>query len=102
MTFRTLLVIKALVCLVFGVILLAAPARLFGLLGEPVSGAGAFEARECGAAVTATLVPCWLARGIPWTSRRSHVLGRVNRTGIVGGPVRREAGAHGTTSEVLT
>ncbi|HPW20405.1 MAG TPA: hypothetical protein PLE61_06285 [Vicinamibacterales bacterium] len=39
MTFRTLLVIKALVCLVFGVNLLAAPARLFGLLGEPVSGA---------------------------------------------------------------
>jgi hypothetical protein len=26
----------------------------------------------------------------------------MNRTGIVGGPIRREDGAHGTTSEVLT
>lgn len=74
MTFRTLLVIKALVCLVFGVILLAAPARLFGLLGEPVSGAGAFAAREYGAAAMGTLVLCWLARGIQSRDARRAIL----------------------------
>jgi len=60
MTFRTLLIIKAVVCLVFGIFLLAAPAWLFGLLGAAISGTGLFPAREYGAAMIGTLVLCWL------------------------------------------
>jgi hypothetical protein len=37
MTFRTLLIIKAAVCLVFGLFLLLAPAVLFELLGTTLN-----------------------------------------------------------------
>ena len=62
MTFRTLLVIKAIVCLVFGITLLAAPAWLLALMGAPLAGAGLFTAREYGAAMIGILLLCWLAR----------------------------------------
>jgi len=38
----------------------------------------------------------------PVTKLRQALDAGLNRTGIVGGPIRREDGAHGTTSEVLT
>jgi len=74
MTFRTLLIIKAVVCLVFGVFLLVAPAWLFGLLGAAISGTGLFPAREYGAAMIGTLVLCWLARGVQASDARAAIL----------------------------
>ena len=64
MTFRTLLVTKALVCLIFGVFLLAAPGVLFGLLGGTLSATGMFTAREYGAALIGTLLLTWLAKDV--------------------------------------
>ena len=74
MTFRTLLLIKAVVCLVFGVYLLAAPASLLGVLGAPLAGAGLFTAREYGAAMIGTLLLAWFAKGVTARDARRAIL----------------------------
>ena len=56
MTFRTLLITKAIVCLVFGVFLLLLPGWLFGMLGATLGAAGTFAAREYGAALFGILI----------------------------------------------
>ena len=74
MTFRTLLVIKAVVCLVFGAYLLAAPASLIGLLGGTLAGAGLFTAREYGAAMIGTMLLTWFAKGVEARDARGAIL----------------------------
>ena len=74
MTFRTLLIIKAAVCLVFGVYLLIAPASLLGLLGASLSGAGPFTAREYGAAMIGTLLLAWFAKEVQAPDARRAIL----------------------------
>ena len=74
MTFRALLVTKAVVCLVFGVFLLAAPGVLFGLLGGALSAAGMFAAREYGAAMIGTLLLTYLARNIAASDAKRAIL----------------------------
>ena len=74
MTFRALLITKAVVCLVFGVFLLAAPGVLFGLLGGALSAAGMFAAREYGAAMIGTLLLTYLARNIAATDAKRAIL----------------------------
>lgn len=74
MTFRTLLVVKALVCLVFGVFLLAAPGVLFGLLGGTLGAAGMFAAREYGAAMIGALLLMWLAKDVVASDARRAIL----------------------------
>jgi len=74
MTFRTLLIIKAAVCLVFGVYLLLAPASLFALLGASLGGVGLFTAREYGAALIGTLLLTWFARNVQARDARGAVL----------------------------
>jgi len=74
MTFRTLLILKAAVCLVFGVYLLVAPASLFGLLGASVSGAGLFPAREYGAAMIGILSLTWFAKDVQARDARFAIL----------------------------
>ena len=74
MTFRTLLVIKALVCLVFGVFCLLAPASLLGALGASLGAGGMFTAREYGAALIGTLLLTWLAKGVTASDARRAIL----------------------------
>jgi hypothetical protein len=74
MTFRTLLIIKAAVCVAFGVYLLAAPASLLGLLGASLSGAGLFTAREYGAAVIGTLLLVWFSKDVQAGDARRAIL----------------------------
>lgn len=74
MTFRALLIIKAAVCLVFGVYLLLAPGSLFGLLGGSLSGAGLFAAREYGAAMIGTLLLTWFAKEVQARDARAAIL----------------------------
>jgi hypothetical protein len=74
MTFRTLLIIKAAVCLAFGVYLLLAPASLLGLLGASLSGAGLFTAREYGAAMIGTLLLAWFAKDVQARDARGAIL----------------------------
>ncbi len=74
MTFRTLLIIKAAVCLVFGTYLLVAPASLLGLLGGSLSGAGLFTGREYGAAMIGTLLLTWFAKDVQAHDARGAIL----------------------------
>ena len=64
MTFRSLLVLKAVVCVFFGSFLLVAPGVLFGILGANLGTAGVFAAREYGAAMFGTLLLTWFARDV--------------------------------------
>ncbi|MEP0763885.1 MAG: hypothetical protein HRF48_14240 [Chloroflexota bacterium] len=62
MTFKTLLTIKAVVCLVFGVLLVLVPSGLFDVLGASLDEVGRIPAREYAAAMLGTLVLTWLGR----------------------------------------
>jgi hypothetical protein len=63
MQFRTMMIIKAVVCLCFGVLILAAPAFGYSLfLGINLDAGGAFAAREYGASLIGILLIAWFAR----------------------------------------
>jgi hypothetical protein len=74
MTFRTLLIIKAVVCLVFGVTLLLAPGVLLGLLGAELNDGGTFTAREYGAALIGSLLLTWFAKDVKAADARGAIL----------------------------
>lgn len=74
MSFRTLLVLKAAVCLVFGVPLLFAPNWLYGVLGATLGAAGMFAAREYAAAMFGTLMLTWFARNATAPDARHAIL----------------------------
>jgi hypothetical protein len=74
MSFRALLMAKALTCLVFGVLLLAAPGMLFGILGGNLNATGMFAAREYGAAMIGALFLTWMARHVRATDARRAIL----------------------------
>ena len=74
MTFRTLLIIKAVVCLFFGALLLLLPASLLSILGASIDSAGTFTAREYGAALSGTLMLTWFARNTAESDARYAIL----------------------------
>lgn len=74
MTFRTLVLMKVAVCVVFGVYLLAAPASLLGLLGATLGGGGAFAAREYGAAMIGIVMLGWFAKDVQSSRARAAIL----------------------------
>lgn len=74
MSFRTLLIIKAAVCLAFGLFLLLAPATLLDLLGATLNDGGTFTAREYGAALIGTLLLSWFAKDVKATDARGAIL----------------------------
>lgn len=62
MKFKTLMLIKAVVCLAFGFLLLVFPSQLLTLLGASLGTAGLFTGREYGAALVGNLMLTWYAR----------------------------------------
>ena len=74
MSFRTLLIIKAAVCLAFGLFLLFAPVVLLELLGATLNDAGTFTAREYGAALIGTLLLTWFAKNVTARDARGAIL----------------------------
>ena len=62
MKFKTLMIIKAVVCLGFGPLLLFVPGWLLNLLGTTYGPGAALTSREYGAALIGTLSLTWLAR----------------------------------------
>jgi len=74
MTFRTLLSMKAAVCLVFGLFLLLAPGVLLELLGTALNHGGTFMAREYGAALIGTLLLTWFAKDVKAADARGAIL----------------------------
>jgi hypothetical protein len=62
MKFKSLMIIKAVVCLGFGPLLLFLPAQLLTLLGTAYGPGAALTAREYGAALMGNLMLTWFAR----------------------------------------
>ena len=62
MKFKTLMTIKAIVCLGFGPLLLFVPGWLLNLLGTSFGPGAALTAREYGATLNGNLLLTWLAR----------------------------------------
>ena len=75
MKFRTLMIIKAIVCLGFGPLLLFAPGPLLTLLGVEFNSGAAFMGREYGAALVGNLLLTWFAKDAgPSDARRAIIL----------------------------
>jgi hypothetical protein len=62
MKFKTLMVVKAVVCLGFGPLLLFVPGPLLELLGSSFGPGAALTAREYGAALIGNFLLTWIAR----------------------------------------
>ena len=62
MTFKTLMIIKALVCLSFAPLLLFLPEQLLNLLGMTFGSGAALTSREYGATLVGNLMLTWFAR----------------------------------------
>jgi len=62
MKFKTLMIIKAVVCLFLGVPILLAPVFLYSLFGASLNAGGVFAAREYGASLIGNLMLTWFAR----------------------------------------
>lgn len=74
MSFRTLLIVKAVVCLVFGLLLLFAPVMLLEILGATLNDGGTYTAREYGAALIGTLLLTWFAKDVKAADARRAIL----------------------------
>jgi hypothetical protein len=74
MKFKTLMVIKAFVCLVFGPLLLFVPGPLLKLLGTSFGPGAALTAREYGAALIGNLMLTWFARNAEVSVARRAII----------------------------
>lgn len=62
MNFKNLMIIKALVCFFFGILMLIVPGTLFSIFGATLTDAGMFPAREYGSALIGITCLCWIGR----------------------------------------
>ena len=75
MSYKTLTIVKCLVCLGFGPFLLFFPGQLLGLLGAPLLGLGAaITAREYGAALVGNVFLTWFSRNAGPSSTRTAII----------------------------
>ena len=77
MKFQTLMIIKAIVCLVFGILILFAPGFTYSLfLGISLDPGGTFAARQYSASLFGNLMITWFARNAQESdARRAIILG---------------------------
>jgi hypothetical protein len=69
------MIIKALVCLAFGILLLAIPDKLISIFGAALSDGGMFTAREYGASLFGNMFLCWFAKNaVESDARRAIIL----------------------------
>ncbi|MDZ7626342.1 MAG: hypothetical protein U5J96_18090 [Ignavibacteriaceae bacterium] len=74
MNFKNLMVIKALVCLTFGILMLSIPYQLLSVFGATLSDGGMFTAREYGAALFGNLFLCWFAKNAGESDARKAII----------------------------
>ncbi len=74
MKFKTLMIIKAIVCLGFGPFLLFFPGPLLNLLGTSMGPGAALTAREYGASLIGNLFLTWLARNADDSAARRAIV----------------------------
>ena len=74
MGLKTLMIIKAVVCLVFGLLLLFVPGPLLAILGSSYGPGAAITAREYGAALIGVLMLTWFARNAEDSTARRAII----------------------------
>ena len=74
MSFKNLMIIKALVCLTFGILMLAVPYQLLSIFGATLSDGGMFTAREYGAALFGNLFLSWFAKNAGESDARKAII----------------------------
>ncbi len=74
MKLQTLMIVKAAVALVLGLLLLLAPSFGFSLFGASVTGDGTFPAQEYGAAMLGTMLLTWFARNAAESPARRAII----------------------------
>ena len=74
MKFKTLMIVKAIVCLGFGPLLLFVPSQLLNLLGTSFGPGAALTAREYGAALIGNLLLTWFARNAEDSTTRRAII----------------------------
>jgi hypothetical protein len=70
MKLKTLMIIKAIVCLCLGIPILLVPHFIYSIFGATLTDGGAFAAREYGAAMIGILMLTWFARNSPESEAR--------------------------------
>jgi hypothetical protein len=74
MSYKSIMVIKAVVCLIFGIILISVPGALLSLLGAELSAGGRFTAREYAASLFGNLMLTWFARNAADSDARRPII----------------------------
>ena len=74
MKLKTLMIIKAIVCLVLGVPILLAPVFLYSLFGAELNAGGVFAAQEYGASLMGNLMLTWFARDAMESEARRAII----------------------------
>jgi hypothetical protein len=76
MNLKTLMIIKAIVCLVLGLPILFVPYFFYGVFGATLAAGGAFAAQEYGASLMGNMLLTWFARkAVESDARRAICLG---------------------------
>jgi hypothetical protein len=68
------MIIKAVVCLIFGMAILFFPGFLFSIFGVKLGAGGLFTAREYGAALWGNLMITWFARNAQDSDARQAII----------------------------
>jgi hypothetical protein len=74
MTFKTLMIIKAAVCLVLGLPILLIPGFFYSLFGAALGVGGVFAAREYGASLMGNMLLTWVARNAHESDARRGII----------------------------
>lgn len=74
MKLRTLMMIKAVVCLALGVPILLVPVFLYSLFGTSLNAGGLFAAREYGASLIGNMLVTWFARNADESIARRAII----------------------------
>jgi hypothetical protein len=74
MSFKLLMIIKAIVCLSLGAIILVVPEFLYSIFGTTLSAGGVFAAREYGASLFGNMLVTWFARNAPASAARKAII----------------------------
>lgn len=74
MSYKNLMIIKAVVCLGFGILLLAIPDTLLSIFGTTLGAGGMFTAREYGSSLFGNLFLCWFARNSEESDARKAII----------------------------
>ena len=74
MSLKALMIIKAIVCLVFGILLLLVPWLVLQILGSSFGPGAAITAREYGAALIGVMVLTWIARNAEDSIARKAII----------------------------